>query len=332
MARLVPTLTTDIPVSPATPRSDIQRLVVEKHEFAAPTQPVKNRIAFIFSHANGFHKEMLHPLMKLTIESFRKQSQYNQTQFDFYAFDARNHGDSARLNEATVHIPTFSWYDHAMDTIQVIEELELKENYNKVIGVGHSFGGSAMILAEFMFPKTFDGLCIPEPVISKVIAPYLLREQSPPIKGALKRRDEWKSREDCFKAFDGRPFWRDLHPDVLQNYINYGMYDTPEGTVKLKCPKLEEHLVYMAGIYGSAGAFGSLRSLSIPVHIIHAKDSTFTDPDTAEEIKAQSPMLTNAMVEGSHMVPGENPAILVPEIEMLTARVLAREGGLRAHL
>ena len=35
-----------------------------------------------------------------------------------------------------------------------------------------------------------------------------------------------------------------------------------------------------------------------------------TDPDTANEIKAQSPMLTNNMVEGTHMVPGENPAIL----------------------
>ena len=37
-----------------------------------------------------------------------------------------------------------SWFDHAMDTVQVIEELELKENYNKIIGVGHSFGGSSM--------------------------------------------------------------------------------------------------------------------------------------------------------------------------------------------
>ena len=30
----------------------------------------------------------------------------------------------------------------------------------------------------------------------------------------------------------------------------------------------------MAGIYGSASAYGSLRSLSIPVHIVHAISST----------------------------------------------------------
>ena len=30
-----------------------------------------------------------------------------------------------------------------------------------------------------------------------------------------------------------------------------------------------------------------------------------TDPETGADIVAQSPMLTNAFVEGSHMVPGE---------------------------
>ncbi|KAI9492137.1 Alpha/Beta hydrolase protein [Zychaea mexicana] len=322
MVRLVPALTTDIPVHPGTVGSEDQRLVVEKHEFPAPSQPVKTKIAFVFSHANGFHKEMLHPLMRCTIDQFRELPQYNQTHFDFYAWDARNHGDSARLNKDHVHIPTYSWFDHAMDTMQLIEEMKLKENYDKLIGVGHSFGGSAMILAEFMNPKTFDGLCIPEPVIGKVIVPHAIRSQFPAIKGALKRRDTWKSREECFKSLDGRPFWRDLHPEVLQNYINYGLYDTPEGTVKLKCPKLEEHLVYMAGVFGSASAFGSLRSLTIPVHISHAKGSTFTDPSTADDIKAQSPMLTNSMIKGSHMVPGEHPDLLVPDIVQLTNRAI----------
>ena len=28
----------------------------------------------------------------------------------------------------------------------------------------------------------------------------------------------------------------------INNIQDYGLYDTPEGTVKLKCPKLEEHV------------------------------------------------------------------------------------------
>lgn len=66
--------------------------------------------------------------------------------------------------------------------------------------------------------------------------------------------------EECFKSLSGRPFWRDLHPEVLQNFVvskssddwhntlkrrsmkQYALYDTEEGTVKLKCPKEEEHV------------------------------------------------------------------------------------------
>ncbi|KAI8145903.1 hypothetical protein BJV82DRAFT_510853 [Fennellomyces sp. T-0311] len=194
MTRLIPVLTTDIPVHPSTAGSENQRLVVEKHEFPAPVQPHTSKVALLWSHANGFHKEILHPLMRRTLAQLRELPQYNQTDFHFYAWDSRNHGDSARLNEGHVHVPTFNWIDNSLDTVQVVEKMKLKENYDKVIGVGHSLGGTSMILAEFFHPRTFDGLCIPEPVINKKIGPYKKLKNSPPILGALKRRDTWKSR------------------------------------------------------------------------------------------------------------------------------------------
>ncbi|KAI8145904.1 Alpha/Beta hydrolase protein [Fennellomyces sp. T-0311] len=309
MARLVPALTKFISVHPSTAGSDIQRLVVEKHNFPAPTQPPESKVAFVWSHANGFHKETLHPLMRRTLAQFRTLPRFNQTDFDFYAWDSRNHGDSARLNDGHVHIPTYTWVDNAMDTVQLVDEMGLKKSYDKLIGVGHSYGGSSMILAEFLYPKTFDGLCIPEPVLNKVIPPYEHAINFPPAIGALKRRDTWKSREDCFKALDGRPFWRDLHPEVLENYVNYGLYEADDGTVKLKCPKAEEHLIYMAAHLCGPMTFASLRSLSIPVHIIHATKSAFTDPKTGPQIVAQSHMLTNSYVDGSHMFIAETPDI-----------------------
>lgn len=163
---------------------------------------------------------------------------FQHTTFDFYAWDARNQGDSARLNADHIHIPTCKWHilyldhmqikwhnnidgwlDNAMDTVQVINEMGLKKNYDKVIGVGHSFGGSAMwvipsflplttyddtsfidynmmnrIIAEFFFPHIFDGLCILEAVIAKQFVPYKIRSNFPAIKTTLKRRDTWSSR------------------------------------------------------------------------------------------------------------------------------------------
>lgn len=40
----------------------------------------------------------------------------------------------------------------------------------------------------------------------------------------------------------------------------------------------------------------------------HGHDST--DPGFADDIKAQSPLISNAIVEGSHVVPLEKPDIL----------------------
>jgi pimeloyl-ACP methyl ester carboxylesterase len=45
----------------------------------------------IFTHANGFHKEIWEPIMS------RLRPQWNNS--DMYAFDCLNHGDSATLNK-----------------------------------------------------------------------------------------------------------------------------------------------------------------------------------------------------------------------------------------
>lgn len=104
MSRLVPTSTTAIPVSDKTEGSDAAKVVVEKHEFAAPQQPAREKIVYLWSHANGFSKELMHPLMRRFLTQLRKLEQYNNTDVHFIAWDARNHGDSARLNEG-IHNP-----------------------------------------------------------------------------------------------------------------------------------------------------------------------------------------------------------------------------------
>lgn len=102
MARLIPRLSRIIPVHPATEGHDVQKLAVEMHEFLAPArQGNSNRIAVLWSHSNGFHKESLHPLIRHFVQYLRRQPQYNYSDIHCVAWDARNHGDSARLNEGT---------------------------------------------------------------------------------------------------------------------------------------------------------------------------------------------------------------------------------------
>lgn len=99
MPRLVPSEQFTIPVHQSTPGWDTEQLAVEKHAFPASSDTIQQRIAFIWTHANGFSKEMMHPLMQRFATQLRSLSTFQSTTFDFYGFDARYAGDSARLNK-----------------------------------------------------------------------------------------------------------------------------------------------------------------------------------------------------------------------------------------
>lgn len=95
---LVPTSKHNIPVHPSTDGWQKQQLSVERHEYPAKSN-TNQKLAFLFSHSNGFHKESLHPLMRRFINHLRSLKEYDQTDITMVAWDARTHGDSARLNE-----------------------------------------------------------------------------------------------------------------------------------------------------------------------------------------------------------------------------------------
>lgn len=97
MPRLEPFESYCIPVHPATEGHDVHRLSVERHVFPAP-KPSKRSMAFLFSHSNGFNKETLHPTMREFVRHLRSVASLDETSFTLVAWEARNHGDSARLN------------------------------------------------------------------------------------------------------------------------------------------------------------------------------------------------------------------------------------------
>lgn len=63
--------------------------------------------------------------------------------------DARNHGDSP-------HSSNMSYKDMAEDMIQLVTDLDLK----KVVLVGHSMGGSAMMYTALNFPQYVEKLAV----------------------------------------------------------------------------------------------------------------------------------------------------------------------------
>ncbi|KAI8145578.1 Alpha/Beta hydrolase protein [Fennellomyces sp. T-0311] len=323
MARLTPTETFHMPVHPATEGHEYLRLAVDLHKFPAASHPVQGSIAFFWAHGTGFHKELLHPLMRRLINELRSTPIYNNIDIDFISWDMRNHGDSARLN-CGLHNSSLSWYDLALDTVYIAQEMSSKKVYDKMIGVGHSVGAASLLLAEFVHPRTFDALCPIDPLVRNKILDSQSLSMLATHACTLKRRDTWKDRETCYNSISKRPFWETWNPEALENFIEYGLYDNEEeGNVKLKCPKEQENLIYVSDRYDSFTCFSSLKMLSIPVRVLLCEDRSMDRIARAsiQDISKQSPMITVSLFEGSHMVPLEQPEILVPEIKMLTEQV-----------
>ncbi|KAG1443350.1 hypothetical protein G6F56_010700 [Rhizopus delemar] len=264
-----PTSTHIIPVSPFTEGWENQRLALERHEFPSITTK-QRKVTFLFSHANGFHKEAYRPLMQSLKTYLRGQREYDATEIQLIAWDARTQGDSARLNHDLFN-PRYRCLDHALDTKQIVDTFKADDN-DQWIGVGHSFGACAMLMLESLYPRTFDNLCIIEPVILSEFYPMEIVLQGP-LFTSIKRRDEWSNRKECMESLSKRAFWKALDPQVLENYVNYGMYDTDKGTVKLKCPKEHEHHTYICTNADSVVTYNCVKLLQIPTHFVFANQS-----------------------------------------------------------
>ncbi|KAI8145579.1 Alpha/Beta hydrolase protein [Fennellomyces sp. T-0311] len=239
MTLLKPLYTYQIPVHIATQGWDVLRLAVEKHCFPPPALKPRYKIAFLWTHGTGFHKEMLHPLMRRFIEQLRPIPRYSDIHIDFYAWDHRCHGDSARLSKDAAWPRSVSWYEVGLDTLQVINEFKLKQKYDKVIGVGHSMGGTSMLLAEHMYPKTFDAICAIDPVMRDKIIDHKTSSSMTPERLTLKRRDTWPNRYRnvliyvfmrtrlnyalksvvCYHSLRNCSLWRTWDGEVLENFV-----------------------------------------------------------------------------------------------------------------
>ncbi|KAF9566220.1 hypothetical protein EC968_003803 [Mortierella alpina] len=248
----------------------------------------------IFTHANGFHKEIWEPVIG------RMSARW--TAGDMYAFDCRNHGDSAVLNKDVLE-DTFNWYSYAEDILKIVDTFGLKN----AIAVGHS------ILAEAMRPGTFSTIIAIDPTMF----PISLFE-NPPLEDnhmgqlTLKRSDRWTDRNEARSKLLEKRFFKAWHPEALELYLEYGLKDVvnDDGSteVTLKCPKYQEAICFAAVGGGVNDAFDRMNELRIPVHIIAGEKSDINVSELVEMKVAQCKYGSSVFIKGTgHLVSLEKP-------------------------
>jgi pimeloyl-ACP methyl ester carboxylesterase len=221
----------------------------------------------LLAHANGFHGRVFQPLVDVGLAA----------DHHCVALDFRGHGDS-KVPDG-MH---YDWEGFGDDVGAVLDDLAASA---PIVGVGHSMGGAALLMAELARPGTFRGLYLFEPIVPP---PGMLSPppDNPMAAGAERRREVFDSYDAAIANYASKPPLNELRADALRAYVEHGFASQPDGTVLIKCRGATEAQIYRMA--GGHATFGRLGEVACPVIIAMGQDigmgpSAFA-PSAAEAI------------------------------------------------
>jgi len=247
----------------------------------------------LMAHATGFHGRIFAPLASELADRFHA-----------FSFDERGHGDSASPRNRD-----FSWNGFAADVLAVVESVGAP-----LLAIGHSAGAAALLLAEPQRPGTFRGLYCWEPVMFPSDPPMGHQMGNFLAEGARKRREIFASRDEAFQNFSSKLPFSSLFPSALHAYVDYGFRDLPDGSVRLKCDRDDEALVYENG--GVHDAFTHLSEVKCPTTIACGEKTQALGPVIIRGFAERMPDAKAIVVPDlGHFGPLEDPVAVAESIK-----------------
>ena len=247
-------------------------------------------VAGVFLHANGFnartYRRLLGPL-----------SRFGR----ILAFDQRGHGRTTLQAQPEGRA---DWLDLRDDLLAFLEALDLEG----VALAGHSMGGTVSLLAARDAPDRVSRLCLLDPVmVPKTSAP--VGDASPMIAGALRRRATFASRAEARAAYLGRGAFATWPAAMLEDYVEDGLGDRPDGAVELSCAPAWEASNYAAQAHDP---WGALASYAGPVKILAAEVGSTCREPPGSDMETLGPRVSLERILGTtHFLPMERPDLVV---------------------
>lgn len=223
----------------------------------------------LMAHATGFCAGVWLPM-----------AEQLSSEFSCWALDMRGHGLSACPADR------LGWDLMGDDLLRCAAAVAERSAPGPLVGVGHSMGGAAMILAAQKNPATFERLWVFEPII---FPPNMAEGGGNPLsEGALRRRATFESRDEAFTNFSAKRPLSALSSDALAAYVRYGF--SGDGPIALRCPPASEAQLYRNGVLHSAWAH--LGETALPIQVAVGVDQAFTPA-------ALAPVIAEALPGGS---------------------------------
>ncbi|MEO6317694.1 MAG: alpha/beta hydrolase [Acidimicrobiales bacterium] len=256
----------------------------------------------LLSHATGFHGAVWEPLSAALGSGFER-----------WALDFRAHGESVVPPGLDLH-----WSGMGDDVLAVVDGLDLPAG--ELLGIGHSMGGAALLLAEQARPGTFAGLWLFEPITPP---PSLVMAGGDLAERASRRRSTFPSHAAALEHFASKRPLAIARADALHAYVRHGFVPGDDGAVHLACRPEDESQIFRGG--GTHGAYDELAAVRCPV-VVASGDDPF-GPATL------GPAVVEALPAGrlerhpnlGHFGPLEAPKVLAESVLVFAASLPGHE-------
>ena len=284
-ARLSPPRRITVPVDNRWGAGDLSVL-----DFGDPKRPVD----LIFCHANGFNAATYRSILAPLASSLR-----------ILAPDLRGHGATTL---PTTGLARKGWQDIRDDLVCLLDSLDGPP----VVMAGHSMGATSAILATAERPAKVSQVVALDPVIWKrwlVAALHLplidrLPGHIPLVKGALRRRPRFDSREQALAAYRNRGAFKGWSDIMVVDYLGAGLVADGEGFALTCAPEWE------ASNYAVQGhdPWKAMRDGGRPVRILKAETGSTC---AVQASPRRLPLVSVETVEGgTHFFPMLRPDIV----------------------
>ena len=237
-----------------------------------------------FSHANGFPAQSYEYLFSL-IENA-----------EIRFIDTMGHADYSNMADLT----------HLRD--ELIDEIEAQPR-QPVIGMGHSSGAAATLLAAAKRPELFKKIILLDPIVfsgRKRLAIWLskklgLWESYGPAKRALVRRVDFSDRSEAFDYFKQKALFKNFHPKCFESYIEHGLKPNDDGM------KLAFSAQVEADIFRNVPIKIPANLSKLKGTIIYGDKSSLIAKADINWWRKNAPNLEIVSFDGEHLFPFEAP-------------------------
>ena len=257
----------------------------------------------LMHHANGFCAGTFGLVAEALVPEYR-----------VIGIDARGHGDSTKPEGPEA----YRWERFAEDLLAVAERLAAERYDGRVaVGLGHSFGGTAVIGAAARRPDLFGRLVLVDPVIPP--PPELVAQFDPGrmerlrgmVDAARRRRSVWASRAEARAHFAARSLFAHWRPRALDLYVEHGLRELADGQVELRCPAEIEATIFSEG--GGLDLEALARRVQAPSIWLWATRGAFPRP-LYERIAGLMRGATLVDADSGHLIPMERPELVIQAV------------------